>query len=96
VTDKGFVSLKSLAGRGPSTPAEILNEIRSIYFKTTRQTIEHDLAHAIDLLKKLPDEETRERATVYMEGLAQMRREWGRADRKVKGQRSKGKGKDSR
>jgi hypothetical protein len=89
VSDHGFVSLKSLAGKGPATPAQILDEIRRIYFTTTKQTIQHDLVHAIDLLKSLPDEETREKATVYMEGIAQMRRDWA----KVKGQRSKVKGK---
>jgi hypothetical protein len=83
VSEKGFVSLKSLAGRAPSTPAAILEEIRGIYFKTTRQTIENDFAHAIELLKALPDEERREKATVYMEGLAQMRKEWA----KTKGKR---------
>lgn len=78
MSDKGFVSLKALAGKAPSDPAAILAEIRRIYFKTTKATIENDLVHAVELLKSLPDEETRERATVYMEGLAQMRREWAR------------------
>ena len=55
-----------------------LAEIRRIYFNTTKQTIRRDLAHAIELLKSLPSEEEREKATVYMEGLAQMRREWAR------------------
>src|SRR5688500_19464211 len=82
-----FVSLKSLT-QGRPDPAAALAEIRQIYFKTTKRTIEHDFAHAIDLLKSLPDEDTREKATVYMEGLAQMRKEWGAAS-KVRGQRSK-------
>jgi hypothetical protein len=91
---KGFVSLRSLAGREPVSRDAILAEIRSIYFKTTRETIQHDLAHAIELLKQLPDEDTREKATVYMEGLAQMRSDWARSrSPKVKGQRSKAKGK---
>ena len=68
---------------------QILEEIRRIYFTTTKQTIQNDLTHAIDLLKSLPDEETREKATVYMEGLAQMRRDWRTSRSKVKGQRSK-------
>ena len=80
-----FVSLKSLT-QGRPDPAAALAEIRRIYFKTTKGTIENDFAHAVDLLKSLPDEETRERATVYMEGLAQMRKEWAT---KGKGQRSK-------
>ena len=73
-----FVPLKSLKPGEPSDPKAVLAEIRTIYFKTTRKTIEHDLAHAIELLKNLPSEEDREKATVYMEGLAQMRREWSR------------------
>ena len=40
---------------------------------------------ALDLLKSMPSEEERERATVYMEGLAQMRRDWsGRSRRRSK------------
>ena len=75
--NSGFVPLKSLA-EGPPDPAAALAEIRRIYFKTTKRTIEHDIAHAIELLKSLPSEDEREKATVYMEGLAQMRREWAR------------------
>jgi hypothetical protein len=92
VSDKGFVPLSFLQGGAVADPARILDEIRTIYFRTTKQTIQHDLSHAIELLKSLPDEETREKATVYMEGLAQMRKDWlARSARKpkVKGQRSK-------
>ena len=53
-----------------------LAEIRRLYFRTTRQTIHDDLARALDLLKSMHSEEERERATVYMEGLAQMRSDW--------------------
>jgi hypothetical protein len=53
-----------------------LAEIRRLYFRTTRQTIHEDLARALDLLKSMNTEEERERATVYMEGLAQMRKDW--------------------
>ena len=55
-----------------------LEEIRRLYFQTTAATIERDLARAIDLLKAMPDEGARGRAHVYMEGLSEMRREWGR------------------
>jgi hypothetical protein len=55
-----------------------LAEIRRLYFRTTRQTIHDDLARALDLLKSMHSEEERERATVYMEGLAQMRSDWAR------------------
>ncbi len=88
MSGKGFVSLDSLLGRGPASPADTLEQIRRIYFKTTKQTIQHDFDHAIELLKSLPDEETREKATVYMEGLAQMRRDWLRP-RKSKVKRQK-------
>lgn len=71
----GFVSLKSIT-QGTPDPAAALGEIRQIYFKTSRRTIDDDFAHAIELLKTLPDEETRQKAHVYMEGLAEMRREW--------------------
>ena len=74
-TPDGFVSLSSLK-QGPPASEAASAEIRRIYFKTTRQTIEHDFAHAIELLKSLPTEEQRERATVYMEGIAQMRKDW--------------------
>ena len=56
--------------------ADKLAEIRRLYFTTTRDRIEEDLTKALDLLKSMPAEEERERATVYMEGLAQMRRDW--------------------
>lgn len=75
-----FVPLKSLQDGSPPDPKAALADIRRIYFKTTKRTIQHDLAHAIELLKSLPSEEEREKATVYMEGLAEMRREWARKD----------------
>ena len=64
-----------------------LAEIRRLYFRTTRATIDGDLARALDLLKSMPGEEDRERATVYMEGMAQMRKEWSGKKRK-KGSRA--------
>jgi hypothetical protein len=72
---KGFVPLNALR-RQPADQAPALEEIRKIYFKTTKTTIQHDLAHAIELLKSLGSEEEREKATVYMEGLASLRKEW--------------------
>jgi hypothetical protein len=84
----GFVSLKSLK-QGPPDAAASLAEIRRIYFKTTRQTIDHDLVHAIELLKSLPTEEDREKATVYMHGLAEMQRNWARKPKSKGGRRRK-------
>ena len=72
----GFIALKSLKKAGPAEPQAALGEIRKIYFHTTRQTIDNDLAHAIELLKSLPTEEWREKATVFMQGLSEMQREW--------------------
>lgn len=69
------------------TADDKLAEIRRLYFQTTKHTIQHDLERALDLLKSMNTEEERERATVYMEGLAQMRSDWTR------GNRRKGKGK---
>jgi hypothetical protein len=77
----GFVSLLSLK-KGPPDAKEALAEIRRIYFKTTRPTIEHDIAHAIELLKSLPSEEEREKASVFMEGLNQMRRDWASQEKR--------------
>jgi hypothetical protein len=54
-----------------------LAEIRQLYFKTTRKTIDRDFDRAIDLLKTMPEDQ-RHRATVFMEGLAQMRKEFTR------------------
>jgi hypothetical protein len=77
-----------LKSGGPET-ATALAEIRRLYFNTTRRTIHQDLAHAIELLKRLPTEDDRERARVYMDGLAQLRSEWGRSSRKFKVQSEK-------
>lgn len=62
----------------PPSTEEVLAEIKRLYFKTTRGTIERDFDRAVDLLKSLPGVEERQRAHVYMEGLAEMRREWKR------------------
>ena len=64
------------------TSEDKLAEIRRLYFRTTRQTIQADLEKALDLLKSMTSEDERERATVYMEGMAQMRSDWGRKKKK--------------
>ena len=81
----GFVSLKSLKARSKTDPDVALAEIRRIYFKTTKQTIEHDLAHAIELLKSLESEDERDKARVFMDGISQMRSEWARQQKKKRG-----------
>jgi hypothetical protein len=75
------------------TTDQKIAEIRRLYFSTTRHSIQLDLEKALDLLKSIPNEEERERATVYMDGMAQMRRDWGGSPRnKGKGQGAEGKG----
>jgi hypothetical protein len=54
-----------------------LAEIKRLYYSTTRQTILQDLDRAIRLLKSMDTEDERERAAVYMDGLSQMRSDWG-------------------
>jgi hypothetical protein len=61
-----------------------LAEIRRLYYAATAATIDRDFARAIDLLKSMPTEAERERAAVYMEGLAEMRKEWRARGRKPK------------
>lgn len=55
-----------------------LAEIRRLYFQTTRETIQQDFAKALDLLKSMATDDERERAAVFMDGLAEMRADWSR------------------
>ena len=55
----------------------VLDRIRALYFGATKETIADDFDQAIDLLKTLGSEEEREQAAVFMEGLSEMRSEWG-------------------
>ena len=75
------IPLKDVSGGPGRSPDEILAEIKQLYFTTTRGTIDRDFDRAIDLLKTLASPEDRQRAHVYMEGLAEMRREWKRTRR---------------
>lgn len=59
-----------------TVPPDPIDEIRRLYFTATAETIQRDFDRAIDLLKAIADPGTRERAAVYMEGLAEMRREF--------------------
>jgi len=61
-----------------------LAEIKRLYYQTTARTIQEDLARALDLLKSMNGEDERERAAVYMDGLAQMRADWNRRGKKRK------------
>jgi hypothetical protein len=66
---------------------DALAEIRRLYFRTSKATIQDDLSRAVELLKSVSAENERERATVYMEGLTQMRSDWARADKRAAGGR---------
>ena len=50
-------------------------EIRALYFRTSRATILRDFDRAIDILKSMETESERQKATVYMQGLAELRKE---------------------
>jgi hypothetical protein len=78
-----------MAKRIPLEPAtnnrpvdDILADIKRLYFKTSEATIDRDFDRAIDLLKSIPLPEDRQRATVYMEGLAEMRKDWHKKRRR--------------
>lgn len=53
-----------------------LAAIRALYFTASQATVHRDMAKAIDLFKALANDE-RDKAAVYMDGLSQMRSEWG-------------------
>lgn len=52
-------------------------EIRRLYYAATKHTIVRDLERAVELLVTVGSEEERERAAVFMDGMSQMRSEWG-------------------
>jgi len=66
---------------------DALAEIKRLYYQTTRATIQRDLDRAVALLKSLPDDDTRQAAAVYMDGLSQMRSEWAGGGKKSGGKR---------
>jgi hypothetical protein len=61
---------------------DALSEIKRLYYQTTRTTIQRDLTRAIALLKSMTDDDDRQRAAVYMDGLSQMRSEWASTRRR--------------
>jgi hypothetical protein len=60
---------------------DAIDEIKRLYYAATKATIRQDIERAIDLLKSLPNDDARQQAAVYMDGLAQMRSEWSQASR---------------
>ena len=65
------------------TPDQTLERLKTLYFSASAATIADAFDEAIDLLKTLPAEEDRERAAVYMEGLAEMKREFASPRKKA-------------
>jgi hypothetical protein len=59
-----------------------LAEIRRLYFTTSAKTIREDFAKAVDLLKSMANDDERERAAVFMDGLAEMRQDWARREKR--------------
>ena len=53
-----------------------LARIKELYYRASKATIVRDFDEAIDLLKGMTSEDDRERATVYMHGLAEMKSQW--------------------
>jgi hypothetical protein len=53
-----------------------LAAIKALYYSTSKATITRDFDRAIDLLKSMESEDERERATVYMHGLAELKNQW--------------------
>jgi hypothetical protein len=74
------------------TVDETLARLKELYFTTTPATIEDAFDEAIDLLKALPSDDERQRAAVYMEGLAEMKQEFGSGRSTGKGKRPGGHG----
>lgn len=64
------------------TKLDPLEEIKKLYYNATKATIQKDITRAIALLKSIPDEDSRQAAAVYMDGLAEMRTEWASGQRR--------------
>jgi hypothetical protein len=58
-----------------------LTEIKRLYYQTRAATIQQDLRRAVELAKGMTEPE-RERAAVFLDGLSQMRSEWGATPRR--------------
>lgn len=54
-----------------------LEQLRTLYFNASQGSIDEDFLTAIALFKQLTTDEDREKAAVFMEGIAEMRQEWG-------------------
>ena len=67
-----------------------LAAIKQLYFRTSKATIAADFDTAIDLLKSMSSDEELERAAVFMDGLAQMKAQWGSRSAPSSGARRSG------
>lgn len=65
------------------TMLDPFDEIRRIYFSTTKQTIDRDMSRALELLTHMPSDEARQRVAGFMHGLADLKREWKPRTRKA-------------
>lgn len=54
----------------------ILEQLRALYFDAKPASIAEDFERAIDLFKQIETDDDREKAAVFMDGIAEMRREW--------------------
>ena len=73
--------------------AKQIQQIKRLYYQTTKATVERDLERAVGILKTLPDDNARARAAVYLDGLSQMRSEWRASTRRQRSSTS-AKGRD--
>jgi hypothetical protein len=58
------------------------DEIRQLYFSTSRETIDRDLTRALDLLTRMATDDDRQRVAGYMHGLSELKQEWKKPKRK--------------
>ena len=66
----------------------VLEQLRTLDFDATQSTIGDDFGNAIDSFSG-HEREDREKAAVFMEGIAEMRREWEPTPRSRKGARAR-------
>lgn len=63
-------------------------EIKRLYLTATKPTIARHIDQAIAILASMESDDERERAAVFMDGLAQMRAEWGLAPKPAGGSKT--------
>ncbi len=63
-------------------------EVKRLYLTAKKATITRYVDEAIAILRSMSSDEDRERAAVFMDGLVQMRSEWGLAPTAGRGKRA--------